>query len=304
MPGFPALDILAAAGICATINMARSPRLRVALTAGLLVIAMINVAWWHPYNLIAFNQILGGAPTGARALRMGWGEGLQEVAAWLNRQPDANEVVTVSSAVSSLRPYARRGVGIEMPLAGKRLPDKTGYIVIYLRSLQDGRLEPPFASFAELQSPVFTLWIKGVAYAQVYEVLAQPENALRAAFGTEVALQGYDLVQGPGSLDLTLHWETAGPPPDAALFVHLIGADGQRRAQLDLPAITAGWEAGRHYRTQVSLPLPGDLPAGMYGLAIGLYDPQSFGRLTLSGAPPADPAAAGPDALLLAAVRR
>jgi hypothetical protein len=234
---------------------------------------------------------------------MGWGEGLQDVATWLNRQPDANEVVTVSTAVSSLRPYARRGVGVETPLAAGQLPDKTGYIVIYLRSLQDGRLEQPFRAFADTQKPVFTLWIKGVAYADVYEVVPKPQSALSAAFGKDIALQGYDLAQGAGSLDLTLHWQTAGAPPDVSLFLHLIDAKGQRRAQVDLPMITTGWEAGRHYRTRVSLPLPGDLSAGMYELVIGLYDPQSFERLPLSGGPSADPASAGPDALLLAPVR-
>jgi hypothetical protein len=61
---------------------------------------------------------------------------------------------------------------------------------------------------------------------------------------------------------------------------------------------------GRHYRTRVELPLPGDLPAGSYQLAIGLYDPQSFARLTLAEGNPADPAAAGPDALLLTTLHR
>jgi hypothetical protein len=115
-----------------------------------------------------------------------------------------------------------------------------------------------------------------------------------------IALQGYDLAQAPDSIELTLHWETAGAPPDAALFVHLLDATGQRRAQVDLPTITAGWEAGRRYRTRVKLSLPSDLPVGMYKLVSGLYDPQSFARLPLSGGPSADPASAGPDALLVA----
>lgn len=304
VPIFPAVDILAAAGLLAALDALRGPRLRAALASGLVALAALNVAWWHPYNLIAFNQLLGGAPAGAWALRMGWGEGLQDVAAWLNRQPDIGEVVTVSTAVSSLRPYARPGVGVEFPYAGGVMPDKTGYAVIYLRSQQDGGLEEPFRTIAARQDPVFTLTIKGVPYAWVYEVAPEPQNALRAAFGQTVALGGYDLADQGDRLGLTLHWQTLGATPDLSLFVHLLGADGQRRAQIDLPAVTAGWEAGRHYRTRVELPLPADLPAGTYQLAVGVYDPVSFARLPLADGPAADPAAAGPDALLLATLRR
>jgi 4-amino-4-deoxy-L-arabinose transferase-like glycosyltransferase len=303
MPIFPALDLLAAAGLWAAIDAARDARWRAGLVSGIVAAAMINVAWWHPYNLIAFNQLLGGARTGESALRMGWGEGLEEVAAWLNQQPNIGEVVTVSTAVSSLHPYMRPGSNVEFAPSDGALPDKAGYVVIYLRSTQDGRLDEPFRTFAALQRPVYTVTIHGVAYAQIYEVVPQPQHELRAAFGEDIELLGYDLTRGAGSLALTLHWATTSAPPDASLFIHLLGDDGQRRAQADLPALTAGWVSGRHYHTRVELPLPADLPGGAYQLAIGLYDPQSFARLPLAEGPSADPAA-GADALLLTTVRR
>jgi 4-amino-4-deoxy-L-arabinose transferase-like glycosyltransferase len=304
LPIFPALDVLAAAGLLAAVDRLRSPQARAALLSGLALVAIGNVAWWHPYNLIAFNQLLGGARTGEWALRMGWGEGLQDVAAWLDRQPNIGEVVTVSTAVSSLRPYVRPGVGVELPLGGGRLPDKAGYVVIYLRSQQDGQLEPPFDAFAARQRPVFTLRIKDVDYARVYEVLPTPQSAVRARFGQDIALQGYDLADEGGGLRLTLHWETIGTPPDLSLFAHLLDADGQRQAQIDLPVVTAAWEGGRHYRTQVDIPLPNDLPKGGYQLVIGLYDPASFARLPLTEGPAANPAFAGPDALLVTTLQR
>lgn len=304
MPIFPSLDILAAAGLWAAFDTSRDPRWRIGLSSGVAAAAMLNAAWWHPYDLIACNQLFGGARTGEWALRMGWGEGLQDVAAWLNRQPDIGEVVTVSTAVSTMRPYLRPGAYAEFAPADGSLPEQAGYVVVYLRSRQDGRLDQPFRSFAALQKPVYTLHIHGVKYAEVYEVLPEPQHELHASFGEDIALRGYDLSETDGALQLTLHWATTGAPPDVSLFVHLIDADGQRQAQADLPALTAGWDGGRHYHTRLTIDLPANLPAGGYQLAVGLYNPQSFARLPLADGPPADPAAAGDNALLLTTLRR
>ena len=301
-PAFPAIDILAAAGVWAVAEGWRSSQ-RAGFLAWVTLAAAANAAWWHPYGLVAYNQLLGGATAGARTFHMGWGEGMPQVADWLAHQPGIAEQATVSSTVATLRPYLRPGVGVDLPPVSGQLPPHTGFAVVYLRSAQAG-LTPPLDQIAATQRAVYTLTIQGVVYAQIYELTPTPAHPLSATFGPAISLQGYDLAEGANTLDLTLHWQTADKPPGVSLFVHLLDPQGERRAQIDLPAITAGWDAGRHYRTRVSLPLPGGLPADNYQIVIGLYDPQNFVRLPLSGASPANPAFAGPDALLLAAVSR
>ncbi|NTW01402.1 MAG: hypothetical protein HGA19_08830, partial [Oscillochloris sp.] len=304
MPIFPAVDILAAAGIWAAVDGLKWPRVRSTIVTGLALVAIANVAWWYPYNLIAFNQLFGGAKTGEWALRMGWGEGMQDVAAWLNRQPNITEVMTVSTTIATLRPYVRQDTSVIRLPSNSKLPEKTGYVVLYLRNWQDGEIIQPFKSFFDTQQPVYTLQLKGVVYARIYEVVPTPQHQLHTSFGADVLLRGYDLVQDADSIDLTLYWETHGAPSDMSLFLHMLGADGQRYAQIDLPSVSSVWEAGRHYSTRIQLPLSGDLPAGEYQLALGMYDPQSFARLPISGGTRVDPAAAGPDALLMTTVQR
>jgi hypothetical protein len=302
-PAFPCLDALAAAGLWALAAGWRRWA-RAGAAVALAATAALNAAWWHPYGIIAYNQLLGGAPAGARTFHMGWGEGMPQAAAWLGRQPGIDEQLTLGTSVATLRPYLRPGVGAELAPAGGALPSSAGFALVYLRSLQAG-LDPPLDRVAATQRPVYTLWLKGVEYLRIYELAPAPPQALAAGFGPAIGLEGYGLRQdGPGALALMLFWATGAPPPDASLFMHLIGPDGQRVAQIDLPAITAGWEAGRHYRTRASLPLPAGLPPGAYKLVVGLYDPQSFQRLPLSAATPAGPALDGPDALLLATVER
>src|SRR5262249_34857824 len=100
-PIFPALDIMAAAGLVASARWIGALIVRPGwashdwarrLAGGLLSIvaltAVLNAAWWHPYGIAAFNQALGGAQAGAQTFLIGWGEGFEQVADWLNQQPD------------------------------------------------------------------------------------------------------------------------------------------------------------------------------------------------------------------------
>ena len=87
------------------------------------------------------------------------------------------------------------------------------------------------------------------------------------------------------------------------LFAHLIGLDGQRVAQVDLPYPTSSWRVGHYVTTELPLALPVDAPAGNYRLVIGLYDLSTGQRLALRSSAPADPALDGPDALLLTTIK-
>jgi hypothetical protein len=87
------------------------------------------------------------------------------------------------------------------------------------------------------------------------------------------------------------------------LFAHLLGPDGQRVAQVDLPYPTSSWRAGYYATTDLPLALPANVSPGIYRLVIGLYDPSNGQRLRLRANAPIDPALDGPDALVLTEVR-
>lgn len=318
-PVFPALDILAAVGILGVARWGlgvgrffhrpssivhRPSLLRVAL-AGLVAVASIaNVAFWHPYEIVAYNQALGGARAGAYAFLTGWGEGLEQAAAWLNAQPDITGVRVATTQPGALQPYMRDGA--QAVAASDQLPDHTGYLVVYVRSTQ-GLVWPPFDQFYPAAAPLHVVQIHGVDYAWIYQApppITQPQPA---DFGDQIQLRGlrWDGAAKPGQpLALQLAWQVRAPPPaDYMLFAHLLGPDGKRVAQVDLPYPTSGWRAGRYPTTDLPLALPADAPAGTYRLVIGLYDPSNGQRLALHAAAPLDPALDGPDALLLTEVR-
>lgn len=157
--------------------------------------------------------------------------------------------------------------------------------------------------------------------------LGQDADALlleprRVAFGAELTLLGYELQPGDLRARITpleganqptlpaeqeqpvqvnLYWQVQQPPTlDYWLFVHVYNAAGERVAQRDAPLRPdyppTRWQAGELVIERADLLLP-PLPPGDYRLEIGVYDPASFARL------PANDPAARDGSVLLAEVR-
>jgi hypothetical protein len=312
LPAFPALDILAAAGIAWGVArvaraLASAGRQRLAAGAsaiglGLVILAAAgNILVWRSHTLGYFNPLLGGPAFGARTFSTGWGEGLEQAAQWLNQQPDITGVLVASTNVPTLQPYLRPGAQSVTPDA--TLPAQTGYVVVYIADVQGDTVWPPFDQFYGKQAPVETIAVNGVDYVWIYQVppaVAQPRPA---TFADQLELRGFERTAEaqPGQLlRYKLFWKTQAAPPSAPMmFAHLLDRDGKRYAQADLPIATDQWQAQRFYATELGLPLPADLPAACYQLVIGLYDSASQQRLPIATSLPITPTLDGPEALAL-----
>jgi hypothetical protein len=109
-------------------------------------------------------------------------------------------------------------------------------------------------------------------------------------FGDAIGLQSYSLserVQRPGGvLNVTLYWQSAAKiDKDYTVFVHLLDASGNVRAQIDASPRggrypTSLWDAGEIVRDDYALALPRALAPGDYRIEIGLYAYPSLTRLT------------------------
>jgi 4-amino-4-deoxy-L-arabinose transferase-like glycosyltransferase len=314
-PVFPALDILAASGLVWGVGwLARRVVRRfpsavlTRATVGIVgLAAVLNAAWWHPYGVVAYNPVLGGARAGAQTFLAGWGEGFGQVAAWLNAQPDMTGVVVVTELRSVLHPYLREGA-YAAPDEGGALPDRAGYVVVYLSHVQR-HLSRPYSQFHGHAPPVHTVTLHGVEYAWVYQVPRPLPHMLEALFGPLIKLKGYAVdtsaIRSSGVLSLTLQWQPQAPiAKNYHLFVHVMGQEGERVGQIDIaagrePAGTAGWQPGRYIRRVYPVAVPADIPSGSYFVSIGLYHPDNFARLPLHGPPQSGTPDDGPDALFL-----
>ncbi|HEU4326439.1 MAG TPA: glycosyltransferase family 39 protein [Roseiflexaceae bacterium] len=302
VPIFPAIDILAACGLVWGVQrlaqLARVARAAGPALAVLAVAAAVNAATWQPYSIAAYNQLLGGARAGAEAFSTGWGEGYDQIADFLNQQPNITSVATVGLWRSVLQPFLKPGAQTIWPK--ETLPPEAGYLIVYMLDVQNGSL-PPFDRFYQRETPVFVAQIHGVPYAWVYQLPPPVELPHAADFGPAIHLRGLNAegeAQRGATQDLTLFWKSrAAITNDYMLFAHLIGPDGQRYAQFDLPYTTSTWEPGRIVETHLPLTLPDNGPVGTYRLYIGLYEPATGQRLPLSTPTNLDPALDGPHAL-------
>jgi 4-amino-4-deoxy-L-arabinose transferase-like glycosyltransferase len=308
LPTWPALLVLSACGL-RLLGMWIGQRLpsipRPGLWIGLLLLIQGGqLAWYHPYYLSYYNPLLGGGPAAERSLLIGWGEGMDQVGAWLSAQPDIGYGQVISALRPTLQPF------VPVPVQEIRAIDSAviNYAVVYLESIQRGDAPEIYARIQQTV-PVGRITIHGIEYARIYQLPRPFETALPAAFGASLHLHGYTLERIPGQLTLTPAFDVRDQiDADYMLFAHLYAADGTRVAQIDVPPggaslpPTSQWRPGAQIGVPLPINLPSDLPAGDYTLVLGLYNPATGARLALSSGPHADAELAGPDALQLAIV--
>jgi Dolichyl-phosphate-mannose-protein mannosyltransferase len=107
-------------------------------------------------------------------------------------------------------------------------------------------------------------------------VRTAPRYPLEAHFGPAFQLDGYNLIQTPDRLQLTLVWHAMARPGDSYnVFVHLMDDGGHLIAQHDSPPRngaypTSFWDPGEIIPDEHVVPLNG-VPPGSYQLQVGLY---------------------------------
>ncbi len=137
-------------------------------------------------------------------------------------------------------------------------------------------------------------------WTQVQPLAARPA-ALDAHFDGGITLENASVAPPARRVQtatVTLQWSLSpgqeaaqtGQVRDPSVFVHLLDASGEKRAQWDGPPrdafgpLPAGsWPAGPPIVGTYPLPLPADLPPGDYRVVAGLWDWQAGQRLPAQG---------------------
>jgi len=173
LPAFPFVQTLAAVGLLDTGRWllarwrgARDPRwLGAALSAAMGVLGAATVLPHAPYYLTYYNPALGGGRSAVRTLLVGWGEGLDLAAAYLNTLPGIEGKRAVARALPDFAPFFHGRSADE----GCYDPALTDYVVIYLNEVQR-RLSPDLLErYYDTAEPLYVARIQGVDYAWVYE---------------------------------------------------------------------------------------------------------------------------------------
>ena len=293
LPIFPALAILAGLGWA---MLARALSARAGLPLGVGVVALLALQAWAalssaPYYLTYFNPLLGGAQRGVSLIAVDWGEGLDQVADYLNAHADADRLrVGVPDEIHAAVLAAQTRSQVE--LADGADPGVYDYLVLYRRNLQRGRRPPFFDERFQQWTPEWVVRLHGVEYAWVYDT--SRGAPLGAHFAEGLILEGYGLgaevIRAGQQLPVALYWREAGAEdPHAGVGrqaeVHLVGPDGQTVAHAVGPLAGTDEAGVDHIRVVV----PRGLAPGSYEIRCRVLD--ADGRpLDLRGPPTAQAA--------------
>ncbi|RLF44569.1 MAG: hypothetical protein DRN29_08195 [Thermoplasmata archaeon] len=168
LPIFPALDIVAAVGFNHLVEMINRRMNRInAYLVAVASIALLSAGLslpYHPYYLPYYNPLLGGSGQAPNMLLVGWGEGLDKAAQYLNGKEDAAELRVALRNVSQFAPlFVGRTVA-----ADDYDPATTDYVVIYLNQVQRNLSPELLDRYYRKREPEHTVNLYGIDYAWIY----------------------------------------------------------------------------------------------------------------------------------------
>jgi hypothetical protein len=314
LPIYPALEILAAEGVYRVVGevkfRAQGSRFSVLGLGGkglwaLLTLALIlqaaSVLPCYPYYLTYYNPMVGGSWLAPKMLLVGWGEGLDQAARYLNQQGGAEEQRVAVRFHTEFAPFY---LGRTKPMLQEReftiLPwHATDYVVFYVTQVQRGKPDQATIDYFGSLAPEHVVHLNGINYAWIYPTLRKlPDELLpvqhiqSARLDDAVLFLGYD-IEGdfkPGqTVHLTLFWQALqGIEKDYTVFTHLVDGEGNIWGQKDNPPVdgfypTTQWEKGEIVRDQYNLVISPDAPLGEYWIEVGMYLAETGERLKVRG---------------------
>jgi hypothetical protein len=181
LPIYVPLDLIAGVGwvAAATWILQHWPRRLARASAPVILIAAIFVqATWtassYPYYLSYYNPLLGGTRQAPKVMMVGWGEGLDQAAHFLNERSVPDRPRVMLSLWTGTFSYFYNG-----PIQWNDFaPGETtindwknsDYCLIYINQWQRGRLPEELISYLANKEPAFVVRLQGLDYAYLYDL--------------------------------------------------------------------------------------------------------------------------------------
>jgi len=167
LPVFPAVDILVAAGIYFVFKKYINKNSVFYLLLGSIILLHLSLILpISPYFLSYTNPIVFGGPSNAPNMTlMGWGEGNDLAANYLNEKPDAQNITVAVDYYG----FAQYFIGKTIPLdESVDFIDGVDYIVFYISALQRDWSKDPW-EYYKTKEPEKVIKLNGINYCYVYK---------------------------------------------------------------------------------------------------------------------------------------
>ncbi len=237
---------------------------------GLILLTHGLLLWrYAPSQFTYANPLLGGPPVAANLMTVGWGEGLEQAATYLNQQPEA-ENLRVASWYNPVFQAYFEGQAVSFSDDG-RAQLAADYVVFYINQIQREKPYRGLVDYFRQQEPLFrvpnSFSGQTVNWVELYQAPAATPTRGAPAIEGIARLLAHTAESTPQHIDLTLFLQILGPlPDDTTLGVALQDVQGQRWGQAN-PAETrleGAWHVGAVVEWRTRLQLPPDLPRQPY----------------------------------------
>jgi hypothetical protein len=178
IPIYAPLDICAGIGWASLAYRLNERRIVSALSLLLMIGVQATLSLsTFPYYFTYYNPLMGGSRKVIDVLQIGWGEGLDQAARYLNQKPDAKDLHVISWYSNGSFSYFFKG---HTRFLGSDTGDEEGdkswdrfitsdYAVIYIHQWQRNTPEK-ILDYLSTKTPEYDVWINGIEYARVYKV--------------------------------------------------------------------------------------------------------------------------------------
>jgi len=179
LPAMLALNLIAGVGwyvllqlIYESINKPIAKFFAITLVVTGLMLSLIwGVVSNYPYYFQYFNPMFGGIRGATQVMQIGWGEGLDQAARYLNTKPDAQRLRVISWYGDAPFAYFFNGKTINMP-EDATLEEllQADYVVIYYQQYQRQLPSQEALAFFQEQTPEYVVTLNGLDYVEVYNL--------------------------------------------------------------------------------------------------------------------------------------
>jgi 4-amino-4-deoxy-L-arabinose transferase-like glycosyltransferase len=180
LPVFAPLDLLAGIGLWSGASWLaeragdRSARYLLPGVLGLAIVLQAGMALQtFPYYLDYYNPLLGGGERAPEVMMIGWGEGIDQAARYLNAKPQAEQLKVIAWYPDGVFSYFFNGETVHAEPEWEQtepLLRQSDYAVTYIHQWQRGLPFPEMLELLSGQVPEQTIILNGIEYAQVYDL--------------------------------------------------------------------------------------------------------------------------------------
>jgi hypothetical protein len=185
LPIYPPLDLVAGMGWVAAVIWIRQrwPQRASRVAAPAVLLAALvgqaaGTASSYPYYFSYYNPLLGGTAQAPEVMMVGWGEGLDQAARFLNTEPGANERQVATGVWMTTFSYFYKGpvLTTRFEPGATTIQDwlDSDYYVLYINEVQREKISGELIDYFAALKPVHVVRINGLDYAYIYDIRDLP----------------------------------------------------------------------------------------------------------------------------------